>query len=133
MSSDKSPVTCHVLDSSIGKPARGVKVQLQKHRKISDSPNGEVFAFEPIAHGVTNDDGRCLDLLTATRESVEHLAVLRSGLYKIVFQTKEYFGETKRECFYPWVEVTFEVKDPTQHYHIPLLLNPYSYTTYRGS
>ena len=119
-----------VLDASLGKPARGVPVQLQKHRKISDSTDGEVFAFDPIAHryvitmsflparspihrySVTNEDGRCLDLLTATRASVEHLAVLRPGLYKIVFQTKEYFAASNRECFYPWVEVWQRLKRP---------------------
>ncbi|KAH8120077.1 hypothetical protein DFH11DRAFT_1500570 [Phellopilus nigrolimitatus] len=122
MSATKSPVTCHVLDSSVGKPASGVSVKLQKYRKISTSSEGS-----------TNDDGRCLDLLTPIRESVEDSVVLHPGLYKIVFQTKEYFDALNRESFYPWVEITFEVKDPSQHYHIPLLLSPHSYTTYRGS
>lgn len=53
----------------------------------------------------TNEDGRCLDLLTPTHDSVEDLAVLRPGLYKIIFHTKEYFESTNRQCFYPWVEV----------------------------
>ncbi|THH06727.1 hypothetical protein EW145_g3887 [Phellinidium pouzarii] len=132
-SSPKSPITCHVLDSSLGKPAKGVPIQLQKYRKITSSSEGDLFAFDPIAHGETNDDGRCLDLLTSTSESSEGLAVLTSGLYKIVFQTKNYFDTVNRECFYPWVEITFEVKEINQHYHIPLLLSPYSYTTYRGS
>ncbi|PAV22034.1 transthyretin [Pyrrhoderma noxium] len=133
MSVHKSPITCHVLDSSLGRPAAGVKVQLQRHRKISDSDQGEVFAFDPIAHGETNGDGRCMDLLTPRSDSVEDLAILHTGLYKIIFQTKEYFKQTDRDCFYPWVEVTFEILDSNQHYHIPLLLSPYSYTTYRGS
>ncbi|KAI5121313.1 hypothetical protein M0805_003780 [Coniferiporia weirii] len=133
MSVAKSPITCHVLDSSLGKPARGVLVQLQKHREIGSSSEGDVFAFDPIAHGVTDNDGRCLDLLTPARQSVEDLAILTPGLYKIIFQTKKYFDSMDRECFYPWVEITFQVKETSQHYHIPLLLSPYSYTTYRGS
>jgi len=55
------------------------------------------------------------------------------GLYKIVFKTKEYFERTGRKSFYPWVEITFEIINPEEHYHIPLLISPYSFTTYRGS
>jgi len=54
-------------------------------------------------------------------------------LYKVIFKTKEYFEGTGRKCFYPWVEITFEVSNPDEHYHIPLLISPYSFTTYRGS
>jgi len=133
---ENSPITCHVLDSSLGKPAKGVEIGLLKYRSISspDTPGApEVFAFDPIAHGITNDDGRCTDLLVPTRESVQDLCNLTKGIYKITFQTKKYFEATNRECFYPWAEITFEVKDPSQHYHIPLLLSPFSFTTYRGS
>lgn len=102
----------------------------------------------------TDSDGRCMQLWPKATEgkTKEELAKpLKAGtLYKVFFKTKEYFESTGRKCFYPWVEVgirgdeeqrseltykqiTFEVEDPNQHYHIPLLISPYSYTTYRGS
>ena len=57
---------------------------------------------------VTNEDGRCIDLMTPTRASTQELAILRTGLYKIIFQTKEYFEAQGKECFYPWAEVSNE-------------------------
>lgn len=51
----------------------------------------------------------------------------------MVFKTKDYFVSSERKCFYPWVEIIFEIENPKEHYHIPLLISPYSYTTYRGS
>ncbi|KAH9950989.1 transthyretin [Amylocystis lapponica] len=102
----KSPITCHVLDSSLGKP--------------------------PRACSQTDADGRCMQLfpkdVAGTRLNLE-----QGRLYKVVFKTKEYFERTGRKCFYPWVEITFEVANPEEHYHIPLLISPYSFTTYRGS
>jgi 5-hydroxyisourate hydrolase len=90
----------------------------------------------------TNSDGRCLHLFPPSLQT--------GGLYKIVFKTKQYFERTGKKSLYPWVEVcfmsvlsltstftgaqiTFEVENPEEHYHIPLLIGPYSYTTYRGS
>ncbi|KAI0673697.1 transthyretin [Trametes maxima] len=128
----KSPVTCHVLDSSIGKPAAGVPVQLQQLR----SADGPASAFETLAEGVTDYDGRCMQLYpeAGPGQKREDLIKLQAGrLYKVVFKTKDYFESTGRKVFYPWVEITFEVANPTEHHHIPLLISPYSYTTYRGS
>ncbi|KAI0652421.1 transthyretin [Trametes meyenii] len=128
----KSPVTCHVLDSSIGKPAAGVPVQLQQLR----SADGPSSAFETLAEGVTDYDGRCMQLYpeAGPGQKREDLIKLQAGrLYKVVFKTKDYFESTGRKVFYPWVEITFEVANPAEHYHIPLLISPYSYTTYRGS
>ncbi|KAJ7225351.1 hypothetical protein GGX14DRAFT_638258 [Mycena pura] len=116
----RSPITCHVLDSSLGKPAEGIHISLQHL-----APEGE--SFTPLATGVTNADGRCLDLLPPRNGN------LTAGTYKIMFKTKEYFVNTDRKCFYPWVEITFDIENPAEHYHIPLLISPYSYTTYRGS
>ncbi|KAJ7070866.1 hypothetical protein C8F01DRAFT_1046592 [Mycena amicta] len=113
----KSPITCHVLDSSIGKPGDGVSVHLQR---LNDDNT-----FTVLATGETNADGRCTELLTPQ--------TLAAGTYKIVFKPKEYFERTGRKCFYPWVEIAFELENPAEHYHIPLLISPYSYTTYRGS
>ncbi|CDO73070.1 hypothetical protein BN946_scf185007.g124 [Trametes cinnabarina] len=130
----KSPVTCHVLDSSIGKPAAGVPVQLQQLR----SADGPASTFDILAEGnsVTDYDGRCMQLYpeAAPGQKREDLIKLQAGrLYKVVFKTKDYFESTSRKCFYPWVEITFEVANPAEHHHIPLLISPYSYTTYRGS
>jgi len=118
MAVERSQVTCHVLDASLGKPASGVGVSLGKL--------GEVGSFTPLAEGITDYDGRCLTLLPSTVR-------LASGMYKIVFQTGIYFSGTTRETFYPIVEITFNLVHPEQHYHVPLLISPWSYTTYRGS
>lgn len=106
-----------------------------------------------IPNRVTNIDGRCTGLLPprhsekARQEKTDPVA---GKTYKIIFKTKEYFGRTHRKSFYPWVEVskptnglflhsnlpfqiTFTIENPEEHYHIPLLISPYSFTTYRGS
>ncbi|PCH34049.1 transthyretin [Wolfiporia cocos MD-104 SS10] len=128
----KSPITCHVLDSSVGKPAAGVEVTVQEYHALAAA----AAVFEPLAEGVTDSDGRCMQLWPKATEqkSAEERKKLKAGtLYKVVFKTKDYFESTGHKCFYPWVEITFEVSDPDEHYHIPLLISPYSYTTYRGS
>ncbi|KAI0800704.1 transthyretin, partial [Fomes fomentarius] len=121
-----------VLDSSIGKPAAGVPVQLQE---LSSAEN-PAAGFSVLAEGVTDYDGRCMQLYpeAGPGQRREELIKLQSGrLYKVVFKTKDYFESVGRKCFYPWVEITFEVANPAEHHHIPLLISPYSYTTYRGS
>ncbi|UZJ53287.1 hypothetical protein CBS101457_002607 [Exobasidium rhododendri] len=114
----KSPITCHVLDSTLGRPAQGVGVVLQllggKEVKV-------------LAQGQTDNDGRCLALLDPSTK-------LAGGIYRMVFEVGPYFAKDNRSTFYPQVEIIFNVpKSPDPHYHIPLLLSPYSYTTYRGS
>jgi len=126
----KSPITCHVLDSSIGKPVKGVEVSLQEYRSVPGSANMNMF--EPMATGETDSDGRCTNLLPP-RDSPDAKELRAGGLYKVTFKTKDYFAKTNRKCFYPWVEITFELNDTEEHYHIPLLISPYSFTTYRGS
>ncbi|KAK2461550.1 hypothetical protein APHAL10511_006013 [Amanita phalloides] len=124
----RSPITCHVLDSSTGKPAEGVLILLQFLEESGEVGGTDIF--HPLARGVTNGDGRCLDLLPAagSLEAQEQKTDLVSGkTYKIIFRTKEYFQRTERDSFYPWVE------SPKEHYHIPLLISPYGFTTYRGS
>lgn len=111
-----SPITTHVLDTSLGQPARGVPITLE----IQDGND-----FRPIAQGVTNDDGRIADLLQA--------GSLQATTYRISFDTKTYFDGQQRKSFYPMVRVVFEIEEPSQHYHVPLLLNPFGYSTYRGS
>ncbi|KAL6304808.1 transthyretin [Sparassis latifolia] len=120
----KSPITCHVLDSSIGKPAAGIHVRIQEYHEVGS----DAAVFEPYAEGVTDADGRCMQLFPKSGDELQ-----QGKLYKVVFKTKEYFENTGRKCFYPWVEITFELANLDEHYHIPLLISPYSFTTYRGS
>ncbi|PWN50583.1 Hydroxyisourate hydrolase [Violaceomyces palustris] len=118
----KSPITCHVLDSTRGKPAQGVKVKLE-YLSSSSSPS---LTF--LAQGETDSDGRCLTLLNPQ----DHQLV--GGIYRMTFHTGDYFESQGRETFYPFVEIHFKLSEsPDPHYHIPLLLSPFSYTTYRGS
>ncbi|KAI9512494.1 transthyretin [Russula earlei] len=122
-----SPITCHVLDSSIGKPAAGVGVNLHwQIRHASATCRG---------HGSTNADGRCTDLLSGNQPLAhrDSLKLEAGGVYKIVFETKDYFDKAGKATFYPWVEIPFIVTNPDEHHHIPLLISPFSYTTYRGS
>ncbi|KAG5735696.1 5-hydroxyisourate hydrolase [Termitomyces sp. T112] len=129
----KSPITCHILDSSTGKPAPGVFIRLQI---LEVSKEGGPDIFHPLAKGLTDSDGRCFDLLPSVgseEEAKEKTALQAGQTYKIVFKTKEYFDKTQRPSFYPWVEITFTINKPEEHYHIPLLISPYSFTTYRGS
>ena len=115
-----SPITTHILDTSVGRPAAGVKVRLE--RKLQDS---EAVSWETIGDGMTNDDGRVQELLPPD--------TLVSGIYRIHFAIGEYFSAMGREAFYPEASIVFEVKNPDEHYHVPLLLNPYGFSTYRGS
>lgn len=112
-----SPITTHVLDTAQGKPAQGLPISLEKKE-------GEQWQL--LASGVTNADGRIAHLL-------EDDHVLTPGLYRMTFTTSAYFELEKVTGFYPYVEVVFELQQPAQHYHIPLLLSPYGYSTYRGS
>ncbi|KAF8899013.1 hypothetical protein BD779DRAFT_1431236 [Infundibulicybe gibba] len=130
----KSPITCHVLDSSTGKPAPGIFVRLQQLEPSTSNEGADIF--NPLAKGVTNSDGRCLDLLPdkgSEEANREHTDLVAGQTYKIVFKTQDYFEKTNRKSFYPCVEITFVIENPEEHYHIPLLISPYGYTTYRGS
>ncbi|KAF8560065.1 Hydroxyisourate hydrolase [Imleria badia] len=121
-----------VLDVSLGKPAEGVHVSLQQFSPSSVS--GTVV--DPLLFSVTDADGRCMALLPP-RDSEEAKQApqfqIAAGIYKIVFKPKEYFEKTGRKCFYPWIEIPFHVENPDEHHHIPLLISPYSFTTYRGT
>lgn len=111
-----SQLTTHVLDTSRGKPAEGINVYLyQQH-------NSE---WTEITAAHTNKDGRIPDLL---RKDVR----LEAGIYKLRFETKAYFDGQGIQSFYPFVEIVFTITG-NEHYHVPLLLNPFGYSTYRGS
>jgi 5-hydroxyisourate hydrolase len=113
-----SPITTHVLDTSRGRPAAGVAVVLeQDHGGAS---------WVERARGTTDADGRVAGLLPDG-------TALTGGVYRLRFGTAAYFASQGVRGFYPEVQVMFQVDDPAAHYHVPLLLSPYSYATYRGS
>ena len=107
-------ITTHILDVSIGKPAAGVRVVLAQ---VIDSQRKQIGA------GVTDADGRLKDLGAAPG----------AGVYELTFETGPYFLTREIRSFHPRVTVTVEITDPKQHYHVPLLISPFGYTTYRGS
>jgi 5-hydroxyisourate hydrolase len=111
----RSRVSTHVLDAVSGRPAVGVPAQL--HR---GTPEG----WFDVAGATTDEDGRIADLGPVD---------LDPGTYRITFETGTYFRRTNTKTFYPEVALTFEIDDPEGHYHVPLLLSPYAYSTYRGS
>ena len=111
-------ITTHVLDTARGRPARGVPVTLE----VQDTQGG----WQRLGQGRTDEDGRLRTLLS-------HDDKLGTGVYRLTFETGEYFAAHHTEGFYPQVSVVFEVREATQHYHVPLLLSPYGYSTYRGS
>lgn len=112
-----SPITTHVLDVALGRPAAGVPVQLAEL--------GTDGAWHELARGVTNADGRVVDLLEP--------GSLGAHTYRLTFDLDTYFPATGRRSFYPEAVVTFRVDMPSEHYHVPLLLSPFGYTTYRGT
>jgi len=114
-------ITTHVLDLSLGRPASGVAVQLER----DDDDNDESSPSRLLGIGRTDPDGRLRTLMDG--------AVLEPGVYRLTFSVGEYFAASNVEAFYPTVQVTFEVKDASRHYHVPLLVSPFGYSTYRGS
>jgi 5-hydroxyisourate hydrolase len=115
-----SAITTHVLDVARGRPAAGVAVVLERGQV------GEAGAWQVIGRGITDADGRVKALL-------EGGSVLAKGVHRITFATGAYFAAQDVAAFYPEVQVTFVVTDPAQHHHVPLLLSPFGYSTYRGS
>ena len=111
-----SQITTHVLDTSTGIPGKDISIRLQALRNN---------VWQTIAQGITSKDGRIPDLLAQ-----EHN--LKPDIYKMVFDTGKYYSEQKTKTFYPKVEIIFSTFDET-HYHVPLLVNPFGYSTYRGS
>ena len=103
-------ISTHVLDSVLGRPATGVAVRL-------------LAGEELLAEGVTDADGRCRLADGATA----------AGTHRLVFATGIWFTERACEAFYPEVVLTFAVREPAEHHHVPLLLAPFAYSTYRGS
>lgn len=113
-----SAITTHVLDTARGRPAAGVAVVLERR-----DASGE---WARIGRGQTDADGRVRSLLPDG-------APLAPGPYRLVFDTQSYFRAASVQTFYPSVVIVFEAVAGDSHYHVPLLLGPFGYTTYRGS
>ncbi len=112
-----SQITTHILDTSTGKPAKGILICLEKQV--------EKGLWEEIGRGNTNEDGRLPGLVAEN-------TFLDFGIYRLIFDTETYYKNTEVEGLYPEVSIAFKVTE-NKHYHIPLLLNPFGYSTYRGS
>ena len=109
-------ISTHVLDTARGRPVAGLAVTLSRR-----GANG---AWSVLANGVTDDDGRIKELSAGTVEA---------GDYRLQFATAAYFKSAGAGGFYPEVSVVFSVTDPTANHHLPLLLSPFGYSTYRGT
>ena len=110
-----SAITTHILDTTLGRPAADVRIELEK----------ETTGWVAVGAGTTDADGRAKGLLNGQQ--------LEVGTYRLRFHVGPYFHALGRDAFYPYVEIVFQVRAASEHYHVPLLLNPYGYSTYRGS
>jgi 5-hydroxyisourate hydrolase len=108
-----STISTHVLDTALGKPAEGIRVTLQRDSSL-------------IGSSVTDVDGRARDFLA-------HGSTISAGDYILTFAVADYFSATRRKSFYNEIVIHFSIADENQHYHVPLLLSPFGYSTYRGS
>ena len=113
----KNPISVHVLSTEDGKPAAGVAVVLEK--KDGDT-------WKEIAQSVTEASGRISALFPADQ-------TFEKGDYRVDFETGDYYRKQSHATYFPEITIPFTIEDTTQHYHIPLLLSPFGYTTYRGS
>ena len=112
-----SPITTHVLDTARGAPGAGIHVTLD----VESAPG----TWTRVGEGTTDPDGRLRTLLAA--------GALRTAAYRIAFDAGPYFAAQGTECFWRTVVIEFVVRDAAAHYHVPLLVSPYGYSTYRGS
>jgi 5-hydroxyisourate hydrolase len=111
-----SGITTHVLDTARGRPAAGMRVALDV--QVDDG-------WTPVGGGVTDTDGRVPGLVPEEG--------LRPGVHRMTFFTGDWFAAEGTQGFYPLVTVVCMISDPAAHHHIPLLISPYGYSTYRGS
>jgi 5-hydroxyisourate hydrolase len=113
-----SRISTHVLDVAQGRPAKDMPVRLERQEGAG--------GWRVLTSSSTDKDGRCAQLLPENE-------ILRAGIYRLAFDTSSYHLAQKILGLYPVVEITFQVEENESHFHIPLLLSPYGYTTYRGS
>lgn len=112
-----NPLSVHILDLQTGQPTAGVTVTLEQQ-----SQDG----WRQLASGVTNAQGRIAEMYPADQ-------AMQAGDYRIVFKTGEHYARLKQDTFFPEIPVQFHVEKTGQHYHIPLLLSPFGFSTYRGN
>jgi 5-hydroxyisourate hydrolase len=113
-----SAITTHVLDTARGVPAAGVHVTLEWSAQSGD--------WQRMGEGTTDPDGRLRTLMPDTGSAP-------TGIYRLRFETGAYFQSHGTAAFHPHITVTFEIVDGEAHHHVPLLVSPFGYTTYRGS
>mmetsp|Transcript_9358 Transcript_9358/g.16872 ORF Transcript_9358/g.16872 Transcript_9358/m.16872 type:complete len:127 (-) Transcript_9358:70-450(-) len=120
-------LSTHVLDTSVGTPACGVLITLYRvlESKLDEDSGSFSEQSEFIATGKTNSDGRLSNFVPKSK--------FISGLYKLVFGTGTYFESRGIQTFLPYVQITFQVSDQNSKYHVPIILSPFGYSTYRGS
>lgn len=112
-----STISTHILDTSRGRPAAGISVKLE----ILNAGEG----WSLLSEGVTDSDGRIKEFILGEE--------LGAGTHRLLFSVGKYFESLNQPAFYPEVAVTFLIDSATEHYHVPLLINPFGYSTYRGS
>ena len=110
-------LSSHILDVSKGSPASGVKIKLELFDKQQDK-----WSF--VDEKITDKNGRIGNFLSSEKEN--------RGIYKLTYYTSDYFESSQTESFYPFIEVVFQIKDG-DHYHVPITLSAYGYSTYRGN
>lgn len=113
-----STISTHILDIARGSPASGVAVYLQLQNTDE--------TWTELSHAWTDDDGRVKPFFLLGEP-------LQAGVYRLIFDTEEYFSRLEVDHFYPQVSVVFRIGHDPQHYHVPLLISPFGYSTYRGS
>ena len=118
-------ISTHVLSAVDGVPAEGMEIRLERLDGVGTGGTGGTGGVSVIGRGVTDGDGRCPALTEAL--------TLEPGQYRMRFETGAWFARSSTATFYPVVEVTFAVTEASAHYHVPLLLSPFAYSTYRGS
>lgn len=110
-------LSSHILDVSKGSPAVGVAIKLEKFSEGSKT-------WTVVEEKNTDDNGRITDFLPSNKDNL--------GIYKLTYFTSPYFKKNNTESFYPYIEVVFQIKDKN-HYHVPITLSAYGYSTYRGN
>lgn len=111
------PITTHIIDTAEGRPAEGIRVAVEFSLGLDE--------WEVVGMGVTNADGRVPGLVPPEKR-------LQVGVYRMNFNVGPYFVGKTKQAFFPYVQVIFEIDRPSQLYHVPLLISPYGYSTYRG-
>ena len=111
-------ISTHILDTSRGAPASGVAVCLEAQNTDE--------SWAELSHAWTDQDGRVKPFFLVSQPIAE-------GTYRLVYDTDPYYSSLNVDCFYPQVTVVFKIGDGSQHYHVPLLISPFGYSTYRGS